>query len=168
MDAVTVWSGWLGGLAIGAFLLLQLGLSGKLLGVSTGFGNLCALGSRARFFQLAPYDNPFNWRFFFLMGLPLGGALAVLSSPGASWSPSFSLGTLYDSVLPAAWWAKAPILVLGGIAIGYGARLANGCTSGHSISGMAQLNPPSFVASAGFFAGGIVAVQLLFRVFGHA
>jgi uncharacterized membrane protein YedE/YeeE len=47
--------------------------------------------------------------------------------------------------------------------IGFGARMAGGCQSGHSINGLSVLNPPSLLASAGFFVGGIVAVQILFR-----
>jgi uncharacterized membrane protein YedE/YeeE len=67
-------------------------------------------------------------------------------------------------VLPEALWAKALVLVAGGFAIGYGSRAAGGCTSGHSISGVSMLNPPSVVASAGFLIGGIAAVQVLFRL----
>lgn len=164
MSEVVVWSGWVGGLAIGAYTLLQFLVSGRALGVSTGFGNVCALVSRARFFREGDYADPTNWRLWFTVGLPLGGLLALLTSPGGTFAPSFDMGAMYESVLPAAPWAKAAVLTLGGVAIGYGSRLAGGCTSGHSIVGMALLNPPSIVASAGFFVGGIVIVQLLFNV----
>jgi len=69
-------------------------------------------------------------------------------------------------VLPASVPLRGLVLVAGGVMIGYGSRLAGGCTSGHSITGLSLLNPPSLVASAGFFAGGIVAVQALFGLFG--
>lgn len=165
MSQVVVWSGWVGGLAIGAYTLLQFLLSGRALGASTGYGNLCALVSRDRYFREGDYADPFNWRMWFTIGLPLGGLIALLSSPGAAWAPSFDMGPMYESVLPAAAWARGLVLMAGGVAIGYGARLAGGCTSGHSIVGMALLNPPSIVASAGFFVGGIAVVQLLFNVF---
>ena len=164
MDQVVVWQGWVGGLAVGAYMLAQYWLTGRALGASTGYGNVCAIGSRATFFRTGTFSDPYNWRLWFFLGIPLGGLLGVLLSPDASFAPTMSLGTLYDSVLPDNVWAKGAILALGGVAVGYGARLAGGCTSGHSITGIALLNRPSIIASVGFFVGGIVIVQLLFRV----
>ena len=165
MTEVTVWSAWIGGIAIGLYGLLQLALSGQALGVSTGYGNVCALTSRRPFFRQGPYADRNSWRLWFMLGIPLGALIAALSSPGP-WVASFSLGPLYDRVLPAALWAKGIVLLAGGVLMGLGARMAGGCTSGHSIAGIALLNWPSLLASAGFFAGGILAVQLLFRVLG--
>ena len=161
---IIIWSGWLGGLAIGFYFLFQLWLTGKLLGVSTGYGNLCSFASKASFFQSGDYTDPLNWRLFFLLGLPLGGLLALLLSPGAEFIGSLSMGPLYDSILPSGW-LRAPILILGGFALGYGARLAGGCTSGHAIAGISLLNPPSHLAGLLFFLGGIFMVQLLFWLF---
>jgi hypothetical protein len=165
MTEVIVWSGWIGGIAVGLYALFQLIVSGKLLGVSTGFGNVCSYISKASFFKEGEYTKPGNWRLWFLIGLPLGGIIAALTSPGAV-TLSFNLGTLYESVMPNALWMKALVLFGGGIMIGYGARLAGGCTSGHSIAGISLMNPPSILASAGFFAGGILMVQSLFYFFG--
>ena len=163
MTEVVVWSGWLGGLAVGLYAIFQWLVSGHALGVSTGFGNLCGFVSRASFFHQGEYAETNNWRLWFILGLPLGGLLAALTSPGTLVA-SFSLGAMYDSVLPQALWAKGLVLALGGVLIGYGSRLAGGCTSGHSISGLSMLNPPSLLASAGFFLGGILMVQFLFRL----
>jgi len=165
MDVVT-WPGWLGGIAVGVYMLAQLWLTGRALGASTGYGNLCALGSRASYFKTGAYADAFNWRFFFLIGIPLGGLLGLLLSPGATFQPTFALGPLYDSVLPDAAWLKALVLAAGGVAVGYGARMAGGCTSGHSITGIALLNRPSLVATVGFMVGGFVVVQALFRLLG--
>ena len=165
MTGITIWPGWQAGLAVGAFFLLQLWLTGKILGVSTGFGNLCALGSKASFFKGAKFADPFNWRFFFLLGLPLGGLLGVLLSPEAQLEWTTQLGHHYDSVFPEALWARGLILTVAGFMVGYGARLAGGCTSGHAIAGISLLNPPSLLASALFFVGGIASVQLLFSFF---
>lgn len=165
MTEVIVWSGWAGGLAVGIYMLFQFIVSGKALGVSTGYGNFCSYVTKARYFHVGDYVDPNNWRLWFIIGLPLGGLLAALTSPGEIVA-SFSVGELYDSVFPAALWAKGLVLTLGGVMIGYGARMAGGCPSGHSIAGMSMLNPPSFIASVGFFAGGIIMVQVLFRVFG--
>jgi uncharacterized membrane protein YedE/YeeE len=54
------------------------------------------------------------------------------------------------------------ILLVGGILIGFGARYAGGCTSGHAISGLSNLQLPSLIAVIGFFIGGLVMVHLLF------
>lgn len=164
MTEVIVWSGWVGGFAIGLYALSQWLVSGKALGVSTGFGNVCGFVSRASFFHTGDYKILNNWRLWFMIGLPLGGLIGALTSPGAVFA-SFSMGEMYDSVLPAALWAKGLILIFGGIMIGYGARLAGGCPSGHSIAGMSMLNPPSVLASAGFFVGGTIIVQIMFRFF---
>ena len=162
MTEVIVWSGWVGGLAVGLFALALLILSGKHLGVSSAYGNLCGFISRAAFFHKGEYQTLNNWRLWFIIGLPLGGLLAAATSPGGV-IPSFSLGAMYDTVLPATVWGKGLVLLVGGMMLGYGARMAGGCQSGHAIMGMALLNPPSFVAAAGFFAGGLIAVQMLFR-----
>jgi uncharacterized membrane protein YedE/YeeE len=165
MHDVIVWSGWIGGIAVGLYMLVQFVVSGKALGVSTGFGNVCGLASRRPFFRTGKYADRLNWRLWFLVGLPLGGFVALLTS-GGTFEPHFDMGEMYMSVLPASVWLRGLVLVGGGILIGYGARLAGGCTSGHSITGISLLNPPSILASIGFFAGGIVAVQALFAVFG--
>lgn len=163
MTEVIVWSGWIGGLAVGTYALLQWLVSGNALGASTGFGNVCSFVSNASFFHEGEYETANNWRLWFIIGIPLGGLLAALTSPGEIVA-SFSMGQKYDSVLPQALWAKGLVLIMGGVMIGYGSRMAGGCTSGHSIAGMSMLNPPSVLASAGFFVGGIIMVQLLFRL----
>lgn len=165
MHDVIVWSGWAGGLAVGLYMLVQFLVSGKALGVSTGYGNVCGLASRRPFFRTGKFADRFNWRLWFVLGLPLGGLAALLSS-GGTFRPHFDMGPMYMAVLPESVWLRGLVLVAGGVMIGYGSRLAGGCTSGHSITGLSLLNPPSLVASIGFFVGGIVAVQALFAFFG--
>jgi len=63
----------------------------------------------------------------------------------------------------ASLWARAPIAFLGGFIMLFGARIAGGCTSGHGISGMAQLSVGSTIAVAAMFAGGIATALLLRR-----
>jgi uncharacterized membrane protein YedE/YeeE len=54
------------------------------------------------------------------------------------------------------------ILALGGLMVGFGSRYAGGCTSGHAISGMSDLQIPSLIAVIGFFAGGLLMTYLIF------
>ena len=98
MTEVVIWDGWIGGIAIGLYAILQVLLTGKLLGVSTGYGNLCSLASRLPFFNQGRYSHPNSWRLWFIIGIPLGGLLASLTSPGSlKWS--FSLGNMYNSIM---------------------------------------------------------------------
>jgi uncharacterized membrane protein YedE/YeeE len=54
------------------------------------------------------------------------------------------------------------LLLSGGLLVGFGARYAGGCTSGHAISGLSNLQLPSLIAVIGFFIGGLVIVHLIF------
>jgi len=54
------------------------------------------------------------------------------------------------------------ILALGGLMVGFGARYAGGCTSGHAISGISNLQPASLLAVVGFFIGGLLMTHVLF------
>ena len=54
------------------------------------------------------------------------------------------------------------ILFFGGLLVGFGARYAGGCTSGHAISGLSDLQLPSLIAVVGFFIGGLIMTHLLF------
>ncbi|MBW2735763.1 MAG: YeeE/YedE family protein [Deltaproteobacteria bacterium] len=165
MTEVIVWSGFIGGLAVGLYGLIQLFVTGKALGVSTGYGNVCGLSCATPYFHSGEYKTNHSWRIWFIVGLPLGGLIAVLTSPGPL-VLSFSLGPMYDSIFPAALWAKGLLLTAGGVLMGLGARMSGGCTSGHAIAGLSLLNLPSLLASAGFFVGGLLIANLLFRVIG--
>ena len=57
---------------------------------------------------------------------------------------------------------KLLLLVVGGFLVGFGARYAGGCTSGHAISGLSNLQLPSLIAVIGFFVGGLLMVHVLF------
>src|SRR5262245_44452156 len=102
MTQVLVWSGWAGGGAIGLYMLVQLVVTGKPLGCSTAYGNLCGMFARHGYFREGEYGESGGWRLFFLLGLPLGGLIAAQTSPGSTWTTSFDMGTLYESVLPDA------------------------------------------------------------------
>ena len=112
-------------------------------------------------------------------GLLLGGLLAsvFLAAPDAEIAISAAtrsdlaqLGISdFEGLAPRevfSWsgLASAPgivMIVVGGFLVGFGARYAGGCTSGHAISGLASLQVRSLVAVLGFFAGGLVTTHLL-------
>ncbi|WP_127470001.1 YeeE/YedE family protein [Thiomicrorhabdus aquaedulcis] len=160
---ITVWSGWIGGLAIGLFVVLHFWLMGKPAGCSTGYGNICGLlCKRVPFYRQGEYSRPNNAKLWFLIGIPLGGLLSALGSD-EPWRLSFDMG-MYEAVLPQTDAAKALWLMFGGMMLGFGARLAGACTTGHALVGGAMLNPPSLLAGAVFFMSAFFTTRLLFYV----
>ncbi|MDM7323243.1 MAG: YeeE/YedE thiosulfate transporter family protein, partial [Gammaproteobacteria bacterium] len=151
------------GTAIGLNEPLQHALTGRPLGCSSPLGQACATVSRLPFFQREFAANE-SWRLWFIVGLPFGGLFAALSAGQVGWV--LDMGTAYEAMLPKALWLKALVLFTGGVLMGLGARLAGGCTSGHTIVGVALLNPPSVLASILFFVGGLAMVQALWRLTG--
>jgi uncharacterized membrane protein YedE/YeeE len=91
------------------------------------------------------------WRVAFIMGLilaPIAGTLAgyPLSAPA----------------IPASW----VMVIAAGLLVGFGTRLASGCTSGHGVCGIARLSPRSIVATAVFMGAAVVVVALTRHVVG--
>ncbi len=157
---VSFWAGWIGGLFIGMFILLHFWLIGKPLGCSSAYGNVVGFFTKSSFFHTGEYKILNNWKLWFLVGLPLGGFINAMLSPG-EWHWSFEMG-MYDSILPTSPAAKALWLLMGGFLLGYGARLAGACTTGHALVGCSLVNRPSIFAAVTFFASALIATQLLF------
>ena len=158
---VTPWPWWVAGPAIGLIVTLLAWLTGKPLGVSTGYGTVCALGSRAPFFQAKEYGE--RWRLAFIVGLPIGGFIAAWLA--GRFAPTLAFGQL-DALTHGSVAAKAALLFGGGLLIGAGARWAGGCPSGHTIVGIAQGARSSVVATLGFMVAGFTVFNLLYAVFG--
>jgi uncharacterized protein len=160
---VTIWPIWMGGLAIGLYIIGQQLFTNKALGCSTPFANACSIASKARFFQINSYKTiPGGKNLWFLIGILIGGFLGAYSSNG-TWSldTSLSMGAHYDHFMPDVSWQKALTVTFGGVIVGIGARLAGGCTSGHSMAGISMLNPVSMLATALFFIGGIIVLNIM-------
>ena len=114
----------------------------------------------------------------FLIGSVIGGFVATnyLSSPSpvklssATISDLNQLGIKFDGGLnPTGLFSleamkdlkTLAILLIGGLLVGFGSRYAGGCTSGHAISGLSNLQVPSLVAVIGFFVGGLIMTFLI-------
>lgn len=163
MNDIHVLPGWLAGAGIGLLMVAFYWITGKQLGVSRAYGNLCTYTSSLPFFQQKEYTGNI-WRLWFLAGIILGGFLAtVIAHPGV-WNFSFDMGQAYDALLPSNIWLKMLVLFIGGLVMGIGSRLAGGCTSGHVITGIPMLNFSSVLAGMLFFIGGLLAVQFAARV----
>jgi len=142
------WPWWVSGILIGLTVPLLYLLAGKAFGISTSFqqaGAICAPNSK--FEYLRKHDRQANmWTLIFVVGIAMGGFIAnrFLSSQPATLLPE-SFATTTGAIK----------LLCGGFLIGFGTRYAGGCTSGHSITGIANFNWPSFLATICFFAGGL-------------
>jgi uncharacterized protein len=93
----------------------------------------------------------FDTRGWLLLGLIAGGVVFGLLGWGFD-----GYGWLTETFTGGARWLIAPVLVVAGVLIGYGAKTAGGCTSGNGLSGNAILSPASLVATGTFFGTAIV------------
>lgn len=164
-----------------AFVMFILLMLGKNFGMSANMSSFCAMcgaGSKIEFFRF-DWRNQ-KWNLILVIGTIIGGFVAShYLTPDAAVAINEktvtklqtlgfeSTGTAY---LPDELFAtevfKDPfallLLALGGLLVGFGARYAGGCTSGHAISGLSDLQMPSLIAVVGFFMGGLVMVHFLF------
>lgn len=100
-----------------------------------------------------------DWRGWFVIGVLLGGTAFALAAGGQDFHGYGWLTRSFDDVL------VAPILVVSGVLIGYGAKLSGGCTSGNGLSGTSMLSPASLAATGTFFATAIAVSFLTKAVF---
>lgn len=165
-------------IAITMFVLLYLG---KNFGMSSNLRTMCTLcgaGKTSSFFKFDWRSQ--KWNLLMVIGAMIGGFIAS-NYLGAGQSPDLNPKTimqLEDMGIESTGKAYVPseffgpeairypkvmaILIVGGLLVGFGARYAGGCTSGHSISGISNLQLPSLIATIGFFVGGIVMIHLIF------
>jgi uncharacterized membrane protein YedE/YeeE len=149
------------GALIAAVTLLLLGLGSRRLGVSTGFEDVCSLVLRLPYFRRGSVLSGRSWRLPLVAGLVIGGFLSA--ALGGGWSPMWDLG-MFDDRIGVGTAGKLAWMFVGGLFIGAGTRLGGGCTSGHGIFGLSNLELPSLVTTISFMAGGIVTTQIVYRV----
>lgn len=142
------WPWWASGILIGLTVPMLYLLAGKQFGVSTSLqqiGAVCSPHSKLAYFR--DFDKRTGmWLLLFVGGIALGGFFATRF---LSAEPIEFLPENYHNV------GGGIRLLLGGLLIGFGTRYAGGCTSGHAITGIANLNWPSLVATCFFFVGGL-------------
>ena len=149
------------GAAIACITLALLFVGNRRLGISSGFDDVCSLVLQGPYFQRGRTLHGRRWRLPFLAGLLLGGVLSAVL--GGGWAPTWELGML-DTALGLSPMAKLVWMFVGGLFVGFGTRLANGCTSGHGIFGLSNFELPSLVATVCFMGSGLVVTQVLYNL----
>lgn len=154
---------------------------GKTFGMSSNLRSLCAIAGAGRFSGFFRFDwKAQRWNLIVLVGAMLGGFTAVhymhddsnvaINPKTMATLASYGFDAPNGELAPDVFFGNAAfespkmmaLLVIGGILIGFGSRYAGGCTSGHAIQGLSNLQWPSLLAVIGFFAGGLIMVHLLF------
>lgn len=161
------WSPYLAGALSGLVSIGSVWFVGKYLGASTTFvrttGMLEKVFSAERVAAM-PYfmkEVPMiDWQWMFVVGVAIGAFVAATSSGSFRWQ---AVPTMWQEQFGSAVQSRAKIAFLGGIIAMFGARLADGCPSGHGLSGSLQLAVSGFIALASFFIGGLISANWLYK-----
>jgi uncharacterized membrane protein YedE/YeeE len=175
------WPWYIAGPLIGLTVPALLLMGNKSFGISSSLRHVCAacLPAKIPFFQ---YDwKKEIWNLFFVMGILIGGILAAvfLANPEPVQVNAKLVEELatygvtnYDHIVPLDLFSWPELLtvrgillmVVGGFLVGFGTRYAGGCTSGHAIMGLSNLQWPSLVATCCFMAGGFIMANLILPI----
>ncbi|MCM0756068.1 YeeE/YedE family protein [Desulfovibrio aminophilus] len=161
------WSPYLGGALAGLLVVLSVFVAGKYFGASTTFvrgaGFVESLLAPERVAAM-PYfikEAPkLDWQALFVVGILVGAALA------SQVSGTFRVQSVPDSFdrrFGGSALRRGAVAFLGGVLAMFGARLADGCPSGHGLSGTLQLSVSGFIALACFFIGGIITARMQYK-----
>jgi uncharacterized protein len=161
LNGLSPWHWAAAGAAIAVITLALLFVGSRRLGLSSGFEDVCGLVLSQPYFRRSGLRAARQWRVPLVAGLVLGGFLSAVL--GGGWQPTWDLG-VFDTVIGLGPAGKLAWMFVGGLFVGFGTRLAGGCTSGHGIFGISNMELPSLITTVSFMAGGIVTTQLIYRV----
>ena len=175
------WPWYIAGPLIGLMVPVLLLTGNKTLGISSSLRHICAacLPAKISFFQYNWKKEA--WNLFFVSGVLIGGYIAAtfLASPEPVHVNEKLLTELqqygitnHDTLVPVDIFNWSSVLtlkgfilmILGGFLVGFGTRYAGGCTSGHSIMGLSNLQFSSLMATICFMAGGFIMANLILPI----
>lgn len=173
------WPWYISGFLIG-MIMLCLNYFGKVFGMSSNLRTMCTIAGAGKFSDFFKFDWKSQvWNLTVVLGAIIGGFVAVHflhDKSNVSLNPEtitqlsmLNIDAPNGKIAPDALFGNqvftSPklmlILIIGGILIGFGSRYAGGCTSGHAISGLSNLQLPSLKAVIGFFVGGLIMAHFL-------
>jgi hypothetical protein len=158
---VDIWPWWAGGIAIGLLVPVMYWLYNTALGASTGYGNYVKLllgNTKLKWLNSKDFAERWGWRVFFVLGMVGGG---FLSARLASQPLLTADMQTFTQMVDWPFVVEGLFFFAGGFLLALGARIAGGCTSGHSIHGIANLHQSSIVATIFFFGFGIISTWLV-------
>ncbi|WP_417237896.1 YeeE/YedE family protein [Bizionia sp.] len=165
-------------IALVMFLLIMVD---KRFGMSSNLRTICSMvgaGKRTDFFDFDWKSQ--RWNLVVVIGAVIGGFIAseylspndavAISNQTVADLNALGFDSAGTSYMPTELFGNDVftdvkgllVLIMGGFLVGFGARYAGGCTSGHAISGLSNLQLPSLIAVVGFFLGGLIMVHVLF------
>ena len=166
-----------------ALTMAILVLLGKRFGMSSNLRTLCTIAGGNRVAEFFRFDwKAQRWNLIVALGAVIGGFIAqnyltaseavVINESTQEKLKTLGFKSAGEAYMPVEFFGNQAwsdpktlvVLIVGGFLVGFGARYAGGCTSGHAISGLSNLQLPSLIAVIGFFAGGLVMVHFLFPV----
>jgi len=157
------WPWYVSGLAISGVMFLLV-FFGKNFGFSSNFRHICAACGADKYSKFFDYDwRSYGWSLLFLLGTVIGGFIAgnfLTSNEGLAPPTGLQPTEIFD-INKIATVPTLILVILGGFLVGFGTRWAGGCTSGHAISGLSNLQLPSLIAVVGFFIGGLITTFVL-------
>lgn len=162
------WSPYAAGIVVGllqipAFLFMQtaLGTSSSYVTISANLASIVDPSITTIKYAANHMSGAKNWwQVALIAGIALGAFLSSRASGTPRWGASPVWARAMGAHTPAKRYAMA---FLGGVIMVFGARIADGCTSGHGVSGIAQLAVGSFIAVTAMFGAGIIAANLIYR-----
>ncbi|MCZ6705069.1 MAG: YeeE/YedE thiosulfate transporter family protein [Bacteroidetes bacterium] len=174
------WPWYVAGPLTGLVVPMLLLVGGRMFGVSENMRHICAaaIPGKISFFNY-DWKSAGGWNLTMIFGAMIGGFIAAtwLGNPDSIAISEATRGDLaqlgitnFDGLVPESifsWTGLTSLkgvllIVVGGFFIGFGSRYAGGCTSGHAIMGLGNLQLPSLIAVLGFFAGGLFMTHVLF------
>lgn len=163
-----------------ALVMLLLVFFGKTFGMSSNLRTLCTIGGAGKYVDFFKFDwKAQKWNLTVVLGAIIGGLVAVnflsdgstiaLSSETITDLNKLGFSNVGETLLPQEIYSWESILTLkgmfilivAGFLVGFGTRYAGGCTSGHAITGLSNLQLPSLIAVIGFFIGGLLMTHFL-------
>ena len=147
------WHWAISGITFGV-IMLALNFLGGFFGLSSSYQSICTLVGAGRILSFFDVDwKKDKWQFVFIAGIIAGGAIAHMCQLEIS---SDAIPDLPQLLFEASDPLMLSILFGGAFLAGFGARYAGGCTSGHFISGISNLQLPSLLTLIFFMIGGFI------------